>query len=216
MLLALDTATDNASIALHDGAQVWAEISWRSRRRHTVELAPQVDALLRLAGAAPGDLTALAVSIGPGSYAGTRVGLSFAKGLVAALSLPLLGIPSLDILAYAHPHPTLPLVALIAAGRGRYNWALYAPAAALPQRQSAWGLDALPALLARCTPPLRFVGDLDAAAAAQIQAWDAAATLIPPGLGLRRAGVLAELAWQRRRRGERDDPILLEPIYLTT
>ena len=108
MLLALDTATDNASIALHDGGQVLAELSWRSWRRHTVELAPQVDALLRLARAAPGDLTAVAVSIGPGSYVGTRVALSFAKGVIAALGLPLLGIPSLDVLAYPHLHPTLP------------------------------------------------------------------------------------------------------------
>lgn len=216
MLLALDTATDNASIALHDGGQVLAELSWRSRRRHTVELAPQVDALLRLAPAAPGDLTAVAVSIGPGSYAGTRVALSFAKGVIAALGLPLLGIPSLDVLAYPHLHPTLPLVTLIEAGRGRYNWASYAPGGPAPHRLRQWGLDPLPALLAQCPSPCRFVGEIDPAAAAQIKAWDASAHLIPPGLGLRRAGVLAELAWQRLRRGEQDEPALLGPIYLST
>lgn len=217
MLLALDTATDFASIALHDGEQVLGEVSWRSQRRHTEELAPQVDALLRLLALAPADLTALAVSIGPGSYTGTRVALSFAKGIVSASGVALVGIPSLDVLAYPHLHPTLPLCALVAAGRGRYNWASYAAGSDFPRRQSEWGLLRLPALLARLDPPMRFVGELSPVDRGQLRAaWGEMADVLPAGLAVRRAGVLAELAWERLAAGDVDDPAQLSPIYVST
>lgn len=91
MLLALDTATSYASIALYDGEKVLAELNWHSQRRFTVDLASQVDQLFRLVQITPDQLTGLAVSIGPGSYTGTRIALSFAKGLVATRPLPMVG-----------------------------------------------------------------------------------------------------------------------------
>lgn len=213
MLLALDTATDFASIALYDGRQVTAELNWRSPRRHTSDLAPQVAALLRLQGRTPADLSAIAVAIGPGSYTGTRVAVSLAKGIVAAAGLPLLGIPTLDALAYPHLGD-LPVCALLAAGRGRYDWAMYAPAA-LPQRMGDWGLDRLPDLLPKLALPLRLVGELSAEDEAYVrQTCGDAAIIVPQALAVRRAGALAALAWQRWQRGETDDATALSPIYL--
>lgn len=214
MLLALDTATDFASIALYDGRQVLAELNWRSPRRHTSDLAPQVAALLHLQGCTPADLGAIAVAIGPGSYTGTRVAVSLAKGIVAATSLPLLGIPSLDVLAYPHLSD-LPICALLAAGRGRYDWAMYASATVLPQRLGDWGLDLLPDLLPKLALPLRFVGELSPQDEAHVrQTCGDAAIIAPQALAVRRAGVLAALAWERWQRGEVDDAATLSPIYL--
>ncbi len=216
MLLALDTATQFASIALYDGEAVRAELNWRTSRRHTVELAPQVDNLVRLAGIAPHAITALAVSIGPGSYTGTRIALSFAKGVTLARDLPLIGVSTLDILAYPHlPQPT-PLCALAAAGRGRYVWALYRGDAPQPRRLGDFHLDRLPELLARLQPPLLFVGELDAEARTFLtQTWgEKNALLASPARATRRAGALAELAWLRLQAGEIDDPVSLSPIYL--
>jgi len=215
MLLALDTATQYASIALYDGVSVVAELNWRSERRHTVELAPQVDNLLRLAGITPADLTALAVSIGPGSYTGTRIALSYAKGMALARDLPLIGISTLDALAYPHLPAPLPLCALVAAGRGRYCWALYAPDAPTPRRITDFGLDKLPALLSQIQPPVRFVGELSLEDKARLGAeWGEEADVVSPARALRRAGSLAELAWARLSAGDVDDPISLSPIYL--
>lgn len=215
MILALDTATQFASIALHDGRQVLAELNWRSERRHTVELAPQVQALMALAEASPDDLTAIAVAIGPGSYTGTRVATSFAKGIVIATGLPLLGIPTLDTLAYTRSHTAIPLCALVAAGRGRYCWAAYDPGSGLPKRTSEWGLNPISEIVRQLEPPTYFIGELSPEDQQFLQrSWSEEAIIARPALALRRAGALAGLAWLRLEAGDVDDPVSLSPIYL--
>ena len=101
MLLAVDTSTQSVGIALFDGNQILCEESWISRRFHTVELANAVQSNLFRAGLSAADLHVLAVANGPGSFTGLRIGLGVAKGLSYACSLPLLGIPTLDVLAYS-------------------------------------------------------------------------------------------------------------------
>ena len=215
MLLALDTATHFASIALYDGEGVRAELSWLSHRRHTVELAPQVENLLQLVGISPEDLAALAVSIGPGSYTGTRIALSYAKGIALARDLPLIGIPTLDALVYPHLPATMPICGLVAAGRGRYDWAVYAPDAPVPRRLTEFRLGRLSELLTQLQPPMSFVGELSQEdRAALIDAWGQDARILSPALAVRRASALAELAWSRWRAGDVDDPVSLSPIYL--
>ena len=221
MLLALDTATRHASIALYDGETVLAELNWRTARRHTVELAPQVAAICQLAGVTIDAITALGVCIGPGSYTGARIALSYAKGMVAARDLPLIGVSGLDAMAYPHLGDDAPVCAMVAMGRGRYAWALYdagdvKAGPRLPRRLSDYRVDALEDLLARLTPPVRLVGELDAQARQTIRSrWDASAMpLISPALGLRRGGALAELAWLRLQAGDVDDPVSLSPIYV--
>jgi tRNA threonylcarbamoyladenosine biosynthesis protein TsaB len=101
MILAIDTATDWVGLALHDGSSVLAEFGWRSRRTQTIELAPAVAQLWARTGVSAGDLSAIAVAIGPGSYTGLRVGLALAKGMALGQNLPLIGVPTLDIVAAA-------------------------------------------------------------------------------------------------------------------
>lgn len=121
--LAMDTATDVASVALHDGS-VLAESTWTSRRRHTVELAPRVERMLIGQGLTATDLAGIAVAIGPGSYTGLRISLSLAKGIALGLGTPVVGVPTLDILA-ANLAPRIgatgggDLHAVLRAGRGR-------------------------------------------------------------------------------------------------
>ena len=103
MLLAVDTSTRTVGVALYDGSQVLSESVWTSRDYHTVELAPAVARVLARAGIAVANLQALAVATGPGSFTGLRVGLALVKGLSLAAHLPVLGIPSLDVLAEAQP-----------------------------------------------------------------------------------------------------------------
>src|SRR5579871_1377162 len=126
-LLALDTATQYISIALHDGQQVLGEQTWMSENHHTVELAPAVRKLLEQANLTASQLTALAVSLGPGSYTGLRIGVALAKGMAAAHHLPLVGISTLDILASEQPQTPGALILVLPAGRGRvvtarYHW----------------------------------------------------------------------------------------------
>ena len=81
MLLALDTATQRASIALHDGSTLRAECTWEAANQHTVTLLPHIVQLLANSGLTADDITAVGVCIGPGSYTGVRIGVSVAKGL---------------------------------------------------------------------------------------------------------------------------------------
>jgi tRNA threonylcarbamoyladenosine biosynthesis protein TsaB len=98
LTLAFDTATEVATSALVDDGEVLGE---RASRAST--LLEDVDALLRQGGAHPGDLGALAVGVGPGSFTGMRVGLATARGLALALGLRGAGVSTLDALAAGAP-----------------------------------------------------------------------------------------------------------------
>jgi tRNA threonylcarbamoyl adenosine modification protein YeaZ len=99
LLLAFDTATPAVTVALHDGARVVAAESAVDARRHGELLAAAIDRALRGAGAARGDLTAIAVGTGPGPYTGLRVGLVTARVLGSVLGIPVDGICTLDVIA---------------------------------------------------------------------------------------------------------------------
>lgn len=213
--LGIDTATDTASVAVHDGAAVLAEISWFGRRRHTVELAPMVERALAAAGLAAAELGGVAVAIGPGSYTGLRIGLALTKGLVLGTDVPLVGVPTLDSLAVSLSPPgcprDVPLWAVLRAGRTQLVAAEYPPG------EAGWpdprGLRAMPMadLLAALAPPAWVAGELTPAEARALA--DAGATVLPPAAGLRRASWLAELGRRRHASGQADDPALA-PIYL--
>ncbi len=98
LILAFDTATGRATSALVGDGEVLGE-----RVSTTVTLLADLDALLRQAGAHVGDVEALAVGTGPGSFTGIRVGLAAAHGLVLALGIPVAGVSTLDALAAGAP-----------------------------------------------------------------------------------------------------------------
>ncbi len=98
LILAFDTATDVATSALVSDGEVLGE-----RTSRAVTLLEDVDALLRQSGTHTGDVEALAVGIGPGSFTGVRIGLSTARGLALALGIPAAGVSTLDALAAGAP-----------------------------------------------------------------------------------------------------------------
>ena len=214
MLVAIDTATDTASLALHDGSRVRVEHTWESARRHTVELLPALVAALNQVGLGAEHLSAVAVTRGPGSFTGLRVGLAVAKGLALARGLPLVGVSTLDVVAVAQGHDRHPLCAVLQAGRGRIC------AAAYRWREGEWRAQGEPtlttwtALAQATTSPTLFCGEIDPAGTQALAALGELAVLLPAAARLRRAGFLAEIAWRRLNCGEADDPATLTPIYL--
>jgi tRNA threonylcarbamoyladenosine biosynthesis protein TsaB len=120
MLLAIDTATRTASVALYDETGIIGESTWRARENHTTSLMPQLIRLMSLSGTRMERVQVVAVAIGPGSFTGLRIGLSVAKGLALARGLPVIGIPTLDGLAQAFAQQSLPIWAVLEAGRGKY------------------------------------------------------------------------------------------------
>jgi tRNA threonylcarbamoyladenosine biosynthesis protein TsaB len=213
MLLAIDTSTSLTGLACYDGAAL-GECVWHSGRDHTAQLLPQLDMLLRHLGRGPGDLSAVAVALGPGSWSGLRVGLSTAKGLALARGLPVIGIGTLDALAYQHRRPGLPVYPLIRLGRDRYATATFAAREPWARTGEYRNLT-LAELCAEISGRALFCGDLDAAALAELErGLDGRAVFPSPAANLRRPAFLAELAWQRLQAGDTDDLATLEPIYL--
>lgn len=215
MLLAIDTSTSLTGLALCNERGPLAECVWESRRNHTAQLLPQLDMLLRHVGAERSELTAVGVALGPGSWSGLRVGLSIAKGLVLAGGLALLGVDTLELLAYQHARPDLALVPLIRLGRERFAAAEFRLGSLLERRGAARNTE-LGELCATLEGPALFCGDLDDEARATIQGLIGERAHFPsPAANLRRPAFLAELAWQRLAAGERDDLVTLEPLYLS-
>lgn len=216
MLLAIDTASRVTGLALYDQAGLHMEQMWLSGDNHTVELMPYIVHACEQQGLAPSALQAVAVSLGPGSFTGLRVGLSVAKGLAMALGIPVLGVPTLDAIAYAHSREVLPVCAVLPAGRGRWCAALYQVRSASGwQRSSDYILASTDDLIALLQEPTLICGELDQPLAEALRTRTAErAVIASPALRLRRAGYLAELAWQRFCAGERDELSSLTPIYL--
>jgi tRNA threonylcarbamoyl adenosine modification protein YeaZ len=98
-VLAFDTATPAVTVALHDGTHVLAETTTVDARRHGELLASSIDAMLAEAGAGRLDITAVAAGTGPGPYTGLRAGLVTARVLGSALSVPVYGVCTLDVIA---------------------------------------------------------------------------------------------------------------------
>jgi len=215
VLLAIDTATRIASIALYQEGTVRSERSWHSQDSHTVELMPSIVGMLEQQGVAPQDLSAVAVASGPGSFTGLRIGMSVAKGLAFALDIPLVGIPTLDVLAYPHANQRLPTCAIIQAGRGRICIAFYRNWYRRWRRLSDYRLTTLADLCATIERRTLFCGEISPQAVDTLrQRLANLAVIASPASSLRRAGYLADLGWQRIERGEADDPVTLAPIYL--
>lgn len=215
MILAIDSATRWAGLALHDGTAVIAEHGWRCLNNHTIELSPAIDDMLHRAGVEPAALSGIAVAQGPGSYTGLRVGMALAKGLALANGLPLIGIPTLDIVAASFGQREGQLVVVAEAGRKRISAAGYAW-----HGRNGWTCQWGPnnstwdELLTQVEGPTTFAGEITPEAAKKIRAASASFQTALPGRSIRRAGHLAELGWQRLRADKADDAASIAPIYL--
>lgn len=100
MILCIETATTNCSVALgREGQLIALKEDYSSKYSHAERLHSFIDTILKENALEPADLTAIAVSKGPGSYTGLRIGVSAAKGLCFSLDVPLISVPTLTSLA---------------------------------------------------------------------------------------------------------------------
>jgi tRNA threonylcarbamoyladenosine biosynthesis protein TsaB len=213
MLLALDTSTSYASVALVDKGRLLGEITWDVGQRHSADLFGRVEWLLQTAKVAPSTLDGVAVATGPGSFNGVRVALTAAKSLAFSLGVPLYGHPTLDVIAWGHAWAGLPVWAVLEAGRGQVYAARYAPAST----PAGWRPDAgymvvTPAeLVSHVDGEVVVAGELRAETRAALEAALGERARFAPAPEVRRAIWLAELAMART---SADDPLALEPLYL--
>lgn len=214
MLLAVDSSTQWIGLALYDGSQVLGEMVWRTQSHHTVELAPALDTLFKQTGIRPEGLQALGVALGPGSFTSLRIGLAVVKGLALALHLPVVGVPTLDVLAAAIPVRDLPLAAILQAGRGRLAAVWYQAAGKEWHAQGEAVITRVEELAQQIRTPTLVCGELNAEERQILSRKRKNVILASPAQCLRRPSVLAELAWRRWQAGKVDEVVSLAPIYL--
>lgn len=222
MLLAIDTSTQLLSIALHDGEALLAECTLTAGRQHSALLAPLIKQAMEQTAVRATDLRALAVSVGPGSYTGLRIGVALAKGMAGVEGLPLVPVTTLECVAAAQSCrcPNKPLIATIPAGRKRAIWAEYLYNGESWEERRAPQINSWDELLSRINQPILLCGEISSAglqAVRDAQDAGAAIQLASAAERLRRAGYLAEIAWRRLR--ENDDPSAFQaervmPLYL--
>lgn len=228
MLLAIDTATTTASLALYDpdAHQLLAELTWHARRRHTQDLLAAAEQLLALADLRPQELTALAATTGPGSFTGVRVGISTVKGMALGLPEPprVIGVPTLTVTAApwleaaGTTSPLSVVCAYIQAGRGRYNWCFFGPDDLLfrpaAEDHGSGSLDEFAARLqAHGAESIWLVGEGDDGLRAAM-AEQRGVLLVDVVSAQRRAGSLARLADLYFAQDVEDSIEALQPLYL--
>lgn len=214
MLLAVDTSTPWIGLALYDECRVLAETIWHTENHHTIELVPSMENLLKRCKASPSDLQALAVATGPGSFTSLRISLAVVKGLALACHLPVVGIPSLDILAAAQPRQDSLLAAVLQAGRGRLAVGWYDCAETGWKPISPAKITTADTLAAEIKKPTLICGELNAEERQVLARKWKNVTIASPARSVRRPSFLAELAWDRWKAGQVSDPASLAPIYL--
>jgi tRNA threonylcarbamoyladenosine biosynthesis protein TsaB len=239
LLLALDTSTRQASVALCSEDELLGEYSWHVGNNHSVELLDHVRRLMAEGGKTMSELDGIAVARGPGSFNGLRVALATAKALSFALNRPLVGMSTLDVIAAQQGQWQGPVCAVLEAGRSELYAACYVfdqlrgdDGVLTPQmlQLSDYLLDTPQHLAAyllahandwfgvpgeRELPSFLFCGELSTASREALHTHMQGNGLFVPNVAAtRHAATLAILALQRFRDGTSDDPLLLEPLYI--
>jgi len=215
MQVAIDTSTDNASLALVQDGEVLAELTWRCKENHTVELLPNLTYLLNKANLDLQSTSGIIVARGPGSFNGLRVGVSTAKGLAFSLGIPIVGIGTMEVEAYQHAETGLPVCPIFNAGRGEIATATY------QKKHNKWRqlvsehITTVDALCSQITTKTVFCGEFVTSIAMQLRKKLKQKAIILSSAALfRRASFLAELGLNRLKAGDYDNPATLQPIYL--
>ncbi len=215
-ILAVETATPQGSIALVDESKVLGELQSPQGMTHAHWLMPAIDRLLQAASLSLEQLDGLAVSAGPGSFTGLRIGLSTVKGLALGSGKPVAAVPTLDALALAVGSCRRLLCAILDARKKEVYAAFFQPDEDGRLKRRTDDLALAPERLAdRIDQPVLFVGNgIDPYRRVLSAALGRRALFASGRYRYPRARVVAELARPRLARGQGDALEALEPRYV--
>ena len=218
-ILSIDTSSQVSSVSVLSAECVAAEISMQGALTHSETLMPHIETALAMARVKKDELDGIAVSIGPGSFTGLRIGLASAKMMAYALHIPLIAVPTLEALAHHCVCEGVRLVPMMDAQKGNvyvqeFTWRADGDALTLHEESS---LAILPlaeviARLSKTEQPVLLLGDamqrkVDVELPVNVR-------LAPIHARMPRAACVGLAALTRLARGETDDPVTAVPLYL--
>jgi len=208
-----------ARIGLVNGGRIVAALA-QPVKSHGADLPAAVDELMRDAGIAIRDLSAIAVGTGPGSFTGLRVGLSYAKGLAAGARTKIVGIPSLDAMAFcgscsADAHPGVKICPILDARKGEVYTCLYEVVNDALEKITDDLVIPLDEFASRITGEVLFVGDSKADDARVLVVRNGGSATIAEAAELWHQGsFIAALGAARVARDDVDKAATVEPLYV--
>jgi tRNA threonylcarbamoyladenosine biosynthesis protein TsaB len=125
LILGIETSTMTGGVALLNEERLISEYTFNVRTTHSARLMPALDRVLRDSSVSKCDIDGIAISIGPGSFTGLRIGFATAKGLALGLGVPLLGVPTLDALARNIPFAKYQICPILDAKRKEVYYSLF-------------------------------------------------------------------------------------------
>jgi tRNA threonylcarbamoyladenosine biosynthesis protein TsaB len=229
LILGIETSGTTGGAALLEGHRLLASLAFTSSTLYSQRLLPGIEWLLERAEVTTEQLAGIAVSRGPGSFTGLRIGLSAAKAIAYAVGIPIVGINTLEALALRGTCHGMPVCPVLDARQGEVYAALFMPEPADPARDCRDGVLSMPALrrlrddfagkaevVAQWADrPTVFLGEGAFRYRERLQAGAAGNFVLAPSIrNLPSAEEIAWLGGQRLGAGESDDLALLEPDYL--
>lgn len=223
LILSIDAATPAAGVAVANEQRILYEVFANHGLKHSQTLLGMVDGALRHIDARLQDIDAIAVAIGPGSFTGLRIGLATAKGLALSTGKPIIGIPTLDALAYNVGWSSGLVCPILNARKGEVYAAFYAGNQIYPNRLSDYLALSPDELVAKSrefmnqtgSGRVTLLGDGVDEYRAILEDSLGGAWLIPPeNARFPRASSIAHLAVQRYEAGLLDDSLTINPIYI--
>lgn len=216
-ILAIDTATQVSSVAVLKEGRLLAELTMQGKLTHSETLLPHIEQVLKMAAVAKEELTGIAVSNGPGSFTGLRIGLAAAKAMSYVLGIPLVGVSTLQALAYQLPAPGVRVMCLLDAQKGNayvesYRW----------ENNSLQVVDSVQvakitdivAACANMNEQVILLGDAVQKKVAGKLELPANVSVAPSHIVMPRAACVAMLGQAKLLAGETDNVMDLEPVYI--
>lgn len=214
-ILTIDTSTHLGSVALVVKTELKAQFDLNLPLTHNQRLINSLKALLDFAGVALAEIDLLAVVKGPGSFTGIRIGVATAKGMAYALQKPLIGVNGLDVIAHNFPYTPHLICPVIDARKRQVFTAFYEAENGKIKRISDYSSICPEDLLKGIRRKTIFAGTGVAVYGEIIkQKMKERCLFPPPHLHRLHPQVIATLALEKLKKGEKTDPTSLVPFYI--
>jgi tRNA threonylcarbamoyladenosine biosynthesis protein TsaB len=218
LTLAIDSSTNVGSVALISEDGLLGEELLNLTDTHSQRLMPQLVSLLENSGYEPQDLEGIGVGLGPGSFTGIRIGLATAKTMAQALQIPIVGISTLEAMAYNLKYTSTYLCPMIDGRRDRVFAALYKGRGkeklAAESQDSLIAIDDLLRELADIDEAIYFIGEVASKYKDRIIKEIKQPKFVSSSFNFPRASMIGELSLKKLLEGKEDNLFALTPNYL--